>query len=145
MTEIECKEFVKYLGIIIDNNLSWKYHIDNIASKISKAIGIIARLLHFVPCQTLSNIYQCLINPYLNYGINVWGQASKIHLNKILVLQKRAMRLVKFKGNREHVIPLFISKGGGTGGARGAIAPPIFLMGGLSPRNIFTPKVEKTR
>ena len=109
MTEIECKEFVKYLGIIIDNNLSWKYHIDNIASKISKAIGIIARLLHFVPCQTLSNIYQCLINPYLNYGINVWGQASKIHLNKILVLQKRSMRLVKLKETKNTAIPLFIS------------------------------------
>ena len=109
ITETECKEFVKYLGIIIDNNLSWKYHIDNIASKISKAIGIIARLRHFVPSQTLSNIYQCLINLYLNYGINVWGRASKIHLNKILVLQKRAMRLVKFKGNKEHAIPLFIS------------------------------------
>ena len=37
-----------------------------------------------MPSQTLSNIYQCLINPYLNYGINVWGRASKIHLNKIL-------------------------------------------------------------
>ena len=49
MTEIECKEFVKYLRIIIDNNLSWKYNIDNIASKISKTIGIIARLRHFVP------------------------------------------------------------------------------------------------
>ena len=109
MTEIECKEFVKYLEIIIDNNLSWKYHIDNIASKISKGIGIIARLRHFVPSQTLSNIYQCLIHPYLIYGINVWGRASKIHLNKILVLQKRAMRLMKFKGNKEHAIPLFIS------------------------------------
>ena len=57
MTEIECKEFVKYLGIIIDNNLSWKHHIDNIASKIGKAIGIIARLQHFVYSKTLSNIY----------------------------------------------------------------------------------------
>ena len=52
--EIESKEFVKYLGVIIDSNLMWKYHIDNIAYKISKAIGIIARLRHFVPLSTLN-------------------------------------------------------------------------------------------
>ena len=45
----------------------------------------------------------------MTYGINVWEQASKIHLNKVLVLQKRAMQLMKFKGNKEHAIPLFIS------------------------------------
>ena len=56
--EIESKEFVKYLGVIIDSNLTWKYHIDNIANKISKAIGIIARLRHFVPLSTLNSIYE---------------------------------------------------------------------------------------
>lgn len=54
--EIESKEIVKYLGVIIDSNLTWKYHIDNIAHKISKGIGIIARLRHFVPLSTLNSI-----------------------------------------------------------------------------------------
>ena len=44
VTEMECKEFVKYLGIIVDSNLSWKHHINIIASKISKVIGILERL-----------------------------------------------------------------------------------------------------
>jgi hypothetical protein len=52
LTEIECKEFIKYLGVIIDSSLTRKYHIDNIASKISKSIGIITRLRHFVPLST---------------------------------------------------------------------------------------------
>jgi hypothetical protein len=42
LISIEYKEYVKYLGVLIDENLTWKYHIDNIASKISKAIGIIS-------------------------------------------------------------------------------------------------------
>ena len=89
--EIESKEFVKYLGVIIDSNLMWKYHIDNIAYKISKAIGIIARLRHFVPLSTLNSIYRCLIQPYTTYRIVVWGNTSKKYLDKILKLQKRAL------------------------------------------------------
>jgi hypothetical protein len=73
LTEIEYKEFIKYLGVIIDSSLTWKYHVDNIASKISKSIGIITRLRHFVPLSTLLSIYQCLILPYITYGIIVWG------------------------------------------------------------------------
>ena len=82
LINIECKEFIKYLGVIVDGNLTWKYHIDNIASKISKTIGITTRLRYFVPLSTLQNIYRCLILPYITYGIAVWGQAAKKYLNK---------------------------------------------------------------
>ena len=65
--------------------ISAGYHIiDNIAYKISKAIGIIARLRHFVPLSTLNSIYRCLIQPYTTYGIVVWGNTSKKCLDKIL-------------------------------------------------------------
>ena len=83
---LEQKTFVKYLGILIDNNLSWKYHIDYISSKVSKGIGMIARLRHLVPFATLLNIYRSLIEPYISYGLIAWGQAANIHLNKILIL-----------------------------------------------------------
>ena len=95
---LEQKTFVKYLGILIDNNLSWKYHIDYISSKVSKGIGMSARLRHLVPFATLLNIYRCLIEPYISYGLIAWGQAANIHLNKILILQKRALRLMYFCG-----------------------------------------------
>ena len=62
---LEQKTFVKYLGILIDNNLSWKYHIDYISSKVSKGIGMIARLRHLVPLATLLNIYRSLIEPFI--------------------------------------------------------------------------------
>ena len=105
---LERKNFVKYLGVLIDNNLSWKYHIDFIALKISKTIGIISRLRHFIPTSILLNIYRSLIYPYISYGLSVWGQTSKTNLNKILTLQKRALRLIYFVDNREHAIPLFL-------------------------------------
>ena len=101
------ENYVKYLGVIIDSNLSWKYHISHIASKISRMIGIIAKLRHFVPISTLHNIYRSLILPYISYGIVVWGQAAKTHLNKILKLQKRALRLINFGQYASHTIPFF--------------------------------------
>ena len=54
---LECKEFVRYLGIIIDNNLSWKHHIDHVAIKMSQTVGLICKLRQFVPRHTLLTIY----------------------------------------------------------------------------------------
>ena len=76
-TYFEQKEYVKYLGILIDNHLTWKPHIDYVTTKISKTIGVIARLSNFVPQSTLLNLYSFLIFPYLSYGLIAWGQASK--------------------------------------------------------------------
>ena len=105
---LEMKNFVKYLGILIDFDLSWKNHIDLICQKISKTLGILARLRHTIPLSPLLKIYQALITPYLDYGICAWGAACKSYINKLLVLQKRALRLIYFKQIRDHVVPLFI-------------------------------------
>ena len=109
LTSLECKNHVKYLGVLLDSHLSWKYHIDNVALKISRIIGVIARLRHLVPFNTLLSIYRSLILPYLSYGLASWGQAAKSHLQKLLVLQKRALRLMYFCELRAHAVPLFIS------------------------------------
>ena len=106
---LDCKDYVKYLGILIDSNLSWKIHIENITLKISKTVGLIAKLRHFLPLHILLHIYQSLISPYITYGLSVWGQASKCHLDKILILQKRALRFMYSKKKNEHTIPLFIN------------------------------------
>ena len=50
---LECAEFVRYLGIIIDKSLSWKHHIDLVAIKMSRTVGLICTLRHFLPRHTL--------------------------------------------------------------------------------------------
>ena len=47
--------------------------------------------------------------PYLTFGLSAWGQAAQLHLNKLLLLQKRAIRFMNFSKPRTHVVPLFIS------------------------------------
>ena len=105
--DLERKDHVKYLGVIIDEHLSWKHHINYIALKISRNIGIISRLRHFVPLKTLLSIYNSLISPYISYGLIAWGQASKSHLDRILILQKRVVRLIYFLPFRTRAIPYF--------------------------------------
>ena len=73
MLILNVKNMLKYLGILIDSNLTWKHYVDHIASKISKTIGIIARLRHFVPLSTLLTIYQSHVFPFMSYDIAVWG------------------------------------------------------------------------
>ena len=105
---LERKDYVKFLGILIDSNLTWKQHLLFISSKISKSLGILSRLRHFVPTVTLLSIYRSLIQPYTTYGIAVWGQAVPTNWDKLLILQKRALRLIHFAPYRSHAIPLFI-------------------------------------
>ena len=69
LISLERKNYVKYLGVLINSGLTWKYHISHVASKISRSIGVIAKLKHFVPRSNLLNIYRILIFPYISYGI----------------------------------------------------------------------------
>ena len=106
---LDQKTYIKYLGILIDSNLTWKYHISYLTSKISKTIGVIARLRHFVPSSTLLTLYRSLISPYLLYGLTVWGQAPQIYLNQIHVIQKRVLRLIYFAPYRSSAVSVFVS------------------------------------
>ena len=106
---LECKDHVKYVGVLLDSHLSWKYHIDNVSLKISRIIGVIARLRHLVPFTTLLSIYRSLILPYLSYGLAAWGQALKSHLQKITSYKNVSLQLMYFSEPRAHAVPLFTS------------------------------------
>ena len=105
---LERKDYIKYLGVLIDSHLTWKYHISHVASKISRNISSTARLRHFTPFSTLQHVYRSLIFPYLSYGLVAWGQAAQSHLDKILMLQKRAVCLMNFAQPQIHAIPYFV-------------------------------------
>ena len=107
-TNLERKKYVKYLGLLIDENLSWKQHIDFIAAKLSRTIGLLSKLRYYLPTSTLLNIYRSLVEPYLTYGISAWGQANMTTLNTLLKLQKRALRHIFFIKQYESAVPLFI-------------------------------------
>ena len=102
------KNYVKYLGILIDKNLWWKIHIDSVATKLSKTVGLIAKLRHFVPQHTSLNICRPLILLYLIYGLIVLGTGVKKRFNKTLIASEKSSRFIFFSNSNVHAIPLFI-------------------------------------
>ena len=63
----------KFLGINIDNNLTWKAHINYITTKISKVVGVLLRLSKELSYNILIFIYNTIILPYYTYGCITWG------------------------------------------------------------------------
>ena len=92
-----------FLGLIINENLSWKPHVNKIASKISKQIGVLNKLKHMVPNHILRMLYCSLILPHMSYCILSWG----FELNRIAKLQKRAVRTITCSKFNSHTEPLF--------------------------------------
>jgi hypothetical protein len=62
----------KTFGVIIDDQLKWNAHIDNVVTKVSKAIGMIRRMKHFVPQSRLISVYNAIARPHFDYCSLVW-------------------------------------------------------------------------
>ena len=104
------KDYVKYLGVLID--FSTTYLINK--KKVSRTIGIMYKLRHFVNKKVLISIYYSLVYPFLIYAIPVWGVANDSHINPIKILQKKIVRMITFAdkfprpiGPLAHTPPIF--------------------------------------
>ena len=105
---------IKYLGVLTDSQLTFKYHIDELNKKVSREIGILYKLRPFVTSKVLCNVYYAIIYPFLLYGIMIWGNTSLTLLNPIHILQKKFVRMATYKdgyplvpGPLSHTPPLF--------------------------------------
>ena len=103
-TKIEQVKEFDFLGMVIDECMTWDSHINKIACKISRVNGVLSRLKRFVPSEILKIIYNALILPHLNYGILLWGK----NIHRIQKLQKWAVRSITLSKYNAHTDPLFI-------------------------------------
>ena len=102
--DIETVKSFNFLGIVLDELLSWNEHVNHIASKLNRANGVLNKIKHFIPKMALINIYHALIGSHINYGLLVWGSNNK----RIFKLQKRAIRLINCANYNTEALPLFI-------------------------------------
>ncbi len=98
----------KFLGILIDENLTWKKQVDNICKTCSRNVGVLNKVKSFLPSTTMKQLYSTLILPYLNYGLLLWGNVIHTYMNKVLTIQKRAIRIISNSSYFSSTKPLFI-------------------------------------
>ena len=89
--DIDVVSHFNYLGIILDENISWKKHVAMITNKLSKISGVLHRLKYIYPQNILETIYKSLFVSHLNYGFLLWGR----NLDSIAKFQKRVIRTIK--------------------------------------------------
>ena len=91
---IEKVSVFKYLGIKFDSNMSWSSHIDYLSGNISKRIGIVKRIKHFIPQETLIMLSNALVIPHFDYASSVWSNCSANDQNNLQVLHNRLARTI---------------------------------------------------
>jgi len=92
--QIRYVDFIQHFGAHLDKALSFNNHITYTCNNISRKIGILYRLSMCSPQFVLKCLYISLVLPYLMYCNLIWGDAASTHLNKFLLLQKRAVRIL---------------------------------------------------
>ncbi len=96
---------IKFLGIQVDENLTWVSHVRMIKSKLSRSIFALNKVKNIFPHDILKTLYYSLIQSHIVYGLQAWGNTNAI--NQIENLQKRAIRIINRRAYRSHTDPLF--------------------------------------
>ena len=99
-------ESVKYLGVKIDANLSWQYHVNDLSIKLNRANALLFKMRKYVSLKILRSIYFAIFNSYLSYCCLVWAQNCST-IQRIVILQKKAVKIINFQPRNCHTSPLF--------------------------------------
>ena len=86
----------KFLGVLVDDHLNFKCHIDQLTQKLSKYVGLFFKLRHLLPQSTLLTLYKTLFEPHLYYCTIIWGNTHPSHLTKLESLQKKIIRAMSW-------------------------------------------------
>ena len=103
---IEEKKAATFLGVVINEFLTWDDHISKVLKSVSRCIGILFKLKHCLPLHILLTLYNSILLPHISYCNIVWGSfKSKNH--QIYLLQKKAIRVCAGSDFYDHTDPLF--------------------------------------
>ena len=105
--ELNKVSYTKFLGVIVDESLTWYNHNSYVSNVVSKYSGILYRLKRVLPCSTLFSLYNTLVLPHLYYCNIIWADPNNCNLNSVLLKQKRIIRLCTNSTWLAHTRPLF--------------------------------------
>ena len=99
-------ESVQYLGLKIDTNLSWQYHINDLSIKPNRANALLFKIRKYVTLEISRPIYFAIFDSYLSYCCLAWAQNCST-IQQIIIKKKNAIRIINFQSINFHTSPLF--------------------------------------
>ena len=93
-TFIKAEKCVKYLNILIDSNLNFRFHLEEIEKKLSKSLGILYKLKPILPQNALLKLCYSMVHSHLLHGLVVWGSTFPSYLKKLKLIQNKADKLI---------------------------------------------------
>ena len=106
-TKLTRSNCVNYLGMQIDEHLSWNSHVNLLSKNLSRANGILAKLRHFVPKHILTSVYYAIFYSHVLYGCSTWSLTSAENVEIVNILQKKCLRIMNFSPFNDHTNELF--------------------------------------
>ena len=100
-------KYIKFLGVLLDEHLTWRYHITELSKKLARTCGILFKVRGLLPRSILIMLYNALFLSFVQYGIIVWGQTFGSYLEPLSKLQKRAVRAISHQTFLAHSLPIF--------------------------------------
>ena len=104
---IEETRDLKLLGVTFSGNMKFDVHLENISNQISRKVGLLSRLRHSLDTDVLNKIYKASIEPVFRYCSAIWSYTYEKPLEQLVMLQKKAARLIMFQPPDSHSEPLF--------------------------------------
>ena len=105
---LEQVDNTKFLGVYIDQHLTWKTHVNFIAAKISESVGLFYKAKYYLPSKSLlMALYFALIYPYLTYCNLIWASTYVTNLQRIYLLQKKPVPAISKADYKASSKPLF--------------------------------------
>ena len=103
-----CKvQSTKFLGVLIDDQLNFKKHIEHLVVKLSKYAGLFFKIRHYLPLPALLSLYKTLVEPHLSYCNVIWNNTCPTHLTKLISLQKKIIRALTWSNYTASSSPIF--------------------------------------
>lgn len=102
---------IKFLGVFMDPKLNFKFHIEQVRKKIAKSLYIIKCAKNILNEKALLTLYRSLVHTHLLYCIQVWSCCNPSSLKPLILLQKKAIRIVTNSKYNAHTAPLFQATG----------------------------------
>ena len=90
-----------YLGIYLDEHLTWNFQLIQIKTKLSRSCGLLAKLRYHVKTELFRTLYFAIFKSVLTYAVQVWGQHRNQTIKEIEKLQEKAIRSMSFKGRND--------------------------------------------